>query len=129
MITLKLFVWVAFVAIDVWINYTIIEKNNARPNYLLLNIIRGGAFILYGAFVWDFQAELWYLNVFVFCCTSFWCLFDLSLNIARKKHPLHIGQHSGWIDQFGFKNPGIYYFGKVCALILMVFSIINIYQP
>lgn len=128
MITLKLFVWVAFIAIDVWINYTIIEKNNARPNYLLLNIIRGGAFILYGAFVWDFQAEIWYLNVFVFCCTSFSILFDLALNIARKKHPLHIGQNSGWIDQYGFKNPGIYYFGKVCALVLMIFSLINIYQ-
>lgn len=128
MITLKLFIWVAFIAIDVWINYRIIEVNDARPNYLLLNIIRGGAFILYGAFVWDFQNQVWYWNIFVYSVASFWLLFDLALNIARKK-PLHIGQNSGYIDQFGFKNPGIYYFGKVCALALLTFSIINIYNP
>lgn len=125
--TLKLLLWILYIAIDVWTNYAIIEKMKGRPNYLLMNIIRGGAFILYGAFVWDFQAAIWYLNVFVFCVTSFWLLFDLSLNVARNKHPLYIGAESGFIDRFGVKNQGIYYFAKLCALIILILSIINIY--
>lgn len=129
MITLKLFIWLLYIAVDCWINFTIIEKNDARPNYLLMNIVRGGAFILYGAFVWDFQAEIWYANIFIFCTTSLWILFDLSLNIARKKHPLYIGAESGWIDRWGFKNRGLYYTCKVFVLVILVFAIINIYNP
>lgn len=129
MTTLKLFLWLLYIAADVWTNYVIIEKNNSRPNYLLLNIVRGAAFILYGAFVWDFQAEVWYVNIFLFCVTSFWLCFDLSLNIARKKHPFYIGAESGWIDQWGFKNRGLYYVCKLFALVLLILSVINIYNP
>lgn len=129
MITCKLLLWLVYIGLDVHINYTIIEKNKARPNYLLLNIVRGVAFILWGAFVIDFQYDIFYLNYFLFASTSFWIIFDLSLNIARKKHPLYIGQNSGWIDQFGFRYPGIYYLAKGCALAVLTFSVINIYQP
>lgn len=129
MITFKLFLWLLYIGFDVWTNYTIIEQNRSRPNYLLLNIVRGAAFIVYGSFVWDFQPEIWYANIFIFCTTSFWILFDLSLNIARKKHPLYIGAESGWIDRWGFKNRGLYYICKVFALVIMILSIINIFEP
>lgn len=129
MITLKLLLWAAYVALDVWINFYIIEVNKSRPNYLLMNIWRGAAFILYGAFVWDFQNQVWYWNIFLYSVASFWLLFDLSLNIARKKHPLYIGAESGWIDRFGFKNQGFYYMCKVFALIILVLATINIYNP
>lgn len=127
--TALLLIWVLYIGFDVWVNHRIIEINQARPNYLLLNIMRGGAFILYGAYMWDFQYEIWYFNILVYCTTSFWVLFDLVLNVLRGKHPLYIGMHSGWIDQFGFRHQGIYYLAKVIALVWLVFSVINIYQP
>lgn len=129
MTTLKLFVWLLYIAFDVWINYQIIEVKKVRPNYLFLNITRGGIFILYGAWIWDFQNQVWYWNIFLYSVASFWLLFDLSLNIARKKHPLYIGAESGWIDRFGFKNRGFYYMCKVFAMIILVLATINIYNP
>lgn len=139
MITLKLLIWQLYVSFDVWINYRIIEVNDSRPNYLLMNIVRGTAFIVYGRLIWDASIELTYgWNVFrvteetfymtIYCLTSFWILFDLALNLARRKHPLYIGQHSGWIDQYGFKYPALYYLGKAVALAALIFSIAKIYQ-
>lgn len=128
-ITLKLLVWIAYVAFDVWINYRIIEVNKSRPNYLLMTIFRGVAFIVYGSFVWDFQYELWYLNVFIFCTTFFWITFDITLNLIRGKHWLYIGPESGWIDRWGVKNRDLYYVLKVMTAIVMVLSVINIYNP
>ena len=119
----KLILWVAYIAGDVYYNYYTIEKKGQRPNYLLMNIVRGMAFILYGAFIWDTQYEWRTFFIFLYCVTSFWLLFDLSLNIARKKHPFYIGKESGWIDQYGFKNPGMYYVGKVVALVLLIWSL------
>lgn len=129
MITFRLLLWLFYIAADVWTNYTIIEKNKARPNYLLLFIVRGAAFILYGAFVWNFQYQIWYLNIFIFCVTSFWLLFDIFLNLSRDLSPFHIGKTSGFIDRFGVKEPGVYWCAKVMALILLILSVINIYQP
>lgn len=127
--TLKLFVWLIFIGLDVLYNWYVIEKKHQRPFYLVLNIARGFAFILWGVFIIDFQYDIFYLNYFIFAITSFWLLFDLGINVTRKKHPLYIGMHSGWIDQFGFRHQGIYYLAKVIALVWLVFSIINIYNP
>lgn len=128
MTTIYLLIWVVYIAADVWCNFYIIEQINSRPDYLKLNIIRGVAFVLYGRFVWDLWLDLHSLYIFIFCTTSFWIGFDLALNIARNKHPLYIGQNSGWIDQYGFKYPVIYYLGKLVALFVLTYSIAKIYQ-
>lgn len=128
MTTIYLLIWVVYIAADVWCNFYIIEQINSRPDYLKLNIIRGVAFVLYGRFVWDLWLDLHSLYIFLYCTTSFWLLFDLVLNISRGKHPLYIGQNSGYIDQYGFKNPFLYYVFKVFALAALVFSIAKIYQ-
>jgi hypothetical protein len=139
MTTIQLLLWIFYIALDVWINYRIIEVNDSRPNYLLMNIVRGAAFVVYGRLIWDASIELTYgWDVFrvteetfymtIYCLTSFWILFDLGLNRARNKHPLYIGQNSGWIDQYGFKYPSVYYLGKLCALAALVYSIAKIYQ-
>lgn len=129
MITLKLLVWIFYIGADILLNYRIIEVNKRRPRYLLLNIMRGSAFVLYGRLVWDIKPELWYLNVFLFCATSFWIGFDSVLNLVRGKHIFYIGPDSGLIDQWGFKNRGVYYFAKLCALVVLVLATINIFQP
>jgi hypothetical protein len=129
MITIKLLCWIAYIAVDVWINYHIIEVNKARPNYLLLFIVRGIAFLLWAKFVVGFEYSFYYLNYFIFAVTSFWILLDLSINVARRKHLFYIGPSSGWIDRLGFKYPSVYYVAKVIALVWLVLSIINIYNP
>jgi hypothetical protein len=129
MITLKLLVWIAYISFDVWINYRIIEVNKRRPRYLLLNIMRGSAFVLYGRLVWDMKPEIWYLNVLLFCVTSFWIGFDSVLNLTRGKHMLYIGPQSGWIDKWGVSNPVLYYLCKFFALIILVLATINIFAP
>lgn len=126
-ILLKLLLWFAYIAADIAINYYIIEKRKERPNYLLLNIIRGGAFIVYGAFIWNTQANWYTFYLFVFCVTSFWLMFDLVLNTIRGKHPLYIGPESGWIDRFGVKYNAIYYAGKILAVVALLWSIAKIF--
>jgi hypothetical protein len=129
MTTLKLFVWLLFIAGDVWISFTIIERNRRRPRYLLLNIMRGIAFILWAKFVVGFEYDIFYLNYFVFATCSFWLLFDGALNAARGKHLLYIGATSGWLDRFGIKHQALYYIAKVIAVVGLTFATINIYTP
>jgi hypothetical protein len=129
MITLKLIAWIAYIGLDVWINYVIIEKNKARPNYLLLFIMRGIAFVLWAKFVVGFEYDLFYMNYFVFATCSFWILFDGALNAARGKHLLYIGATSGWLDRFGIKHQALYYIAKMIAVVWLTFATINIYTP
>lgn len=126
--TLKLLLWIAYTGFDVWINYRIIEINKNRPDYLLMNCFRGLALITYLSLIWKFQWTWWHANLILLCLTFFWIAFDLSLNLLRKKHPLYIGAESGWIDQWGFKNRAAYYIAKLVALVVLVWSITNIYN-
>lgn len=128
MITIYLLIWAVYIAADVWCNFYIIEQINSRPDYLKLNIIRGVAFVLYGRFVWDLSLDLHALYILVYCTTSFWLLFDIFLNLSRGKHLLYIGKDSGYIDQYGFKYPAIYYLGKLVALFVLTYSVTKIYQ-
>ena len=128
-IALKLLAWVAYILLDAGANFLTIEINKDRPNYLIMAVIRGIAFVLYGVYLWDFQADWWYFNIFIFCTTSFWLLFDIFLNRLRRKSIFHIGKNSGWIDRFGTRYPAIYWACKVIALVALVWSVANIYQP
>ena len=128
MTTIRILIWLLYIAADVVVNYYIIEEKKSRPNYIILFIARGGAFMLYASLVWGFQYEIWYSNIVLYCLTSFWLVFDLSLNLSRGKHALYIGPTSGWIDRAGIKYTGLYYFCKLAALVFLVLSIINIYM-
>src|SRR5688572_31910825 len=88
MITIKLLLWIAFIASFVaWSVYNIRKGN--RPFYLLENIIKGFAFILYGAYIWDCQYERFTLILAIWCAATWWVLFDAAMGIVLHGNPLY----------------------------------------
>ena len=97
--TICLLVWIVAILAEAYRNYYIIEIKKSRPNYLQSFVMRGMAAILHGV-LFDPQNMGDYWPVLLFQVTSFWLLFDLSLNFLRHKPVLYIGKSSGWIDRF-----------------------------
>jgi len=128
MITLKLLIWILFIAAFVVYNWIVIEKKKSRPFYLLDNIAKGFFFILYGVYVWHTQNDIRTVNLALWCFTSFWLLFDLGLNISRGLSPFYIGKSSGWIDRIGYKYPLGYWALKLLAFITLIQTTVNIYR-
>lgn len=126
-ITLKLLLWIAVIAAFVWFNLWNIKRGN-RPFYLLENIVKGGLFILYGVYVWDTQNDIRTVNLLLWCGTSWWILFDISMGIGLHGRPLYIGKNSGWIDRLGVKYPLGYWLLKAIALYVLIATTINIYR-
>lgn len=124
--TFFLLLWLLPIAANVWA-----DAKGRKPNYLMMFVIRGMAAILHGI-LFDPQNLKDYFPVFVFQVTSFWLLFEIGLNIVRKKPILYYDttEHdSGWIDKFfSFTGREFHFFCKVIALLLIVFSIIVIYS-
>jgi hypothetical protein len=129
MITLKILFW--FVVITGFVLYDYVKiKKGERPFYLVNFLLRGIAFVLYGAFVWDTQYELRTLNLFLFCVASFWVYFDILLGSLLHGNPFYIGPNSGWIDRAGLHNKWTniaYWILKILALYVAVQTCINIY--
>jgi len=126
MITFFLLLWLIPIAANVWA-----DANGRKPIYLVMFILRGMAAILHGV-LFDPHTLQDYFPVFIFQVTSFWLLFEIALNIVRKKPILYYDttEHdSGWIDKF-FSLTGreFHFFCKLLALIILVFSIIIIYS-
>lgn len=112
------YIWLLYILVDVIGNYILIEKLHTRPNYLVLFIIRGTSAILHGILL-DTQPSEW-PELLVFQVTSFYLLFDILLNILRKKPLLYRGKNSGWLDKL--PTP-LYIALKVICLIGMIFVI------
>jgi hypothetical protein len=127
MITLYLILWFVFIGLESYRNYYLIEVKKSRPIYIQSFIGRCMAAILHGV-LFDPQVMADYAPVFFFQLTSFWILFDLSLNYFRKKPLLYMGEKSGWIDRaFIWLNSDAWlFFCKVLSLVVCVFSIIVI---
>lgn len=131
MIILQLSLWLLVIIFFVWLDYYEIVKKHDRPNYLLENIIKGGLFILYGAFIWNTQNDYRTFAIFIYAATSYWILFDILLNSFRHLSPFYIGRKSGWVDRFAYISKTtyvIYWIMKVIAVILCIQSIRYIYN-
>jgi len=130
MITLKLLLWVAFIFGFAYYQYIVIVKRKSRPFYLLDFIFKGFAFIVYGAYIWDMQSDdtIRNLNIFLFCVSSFWLIFDMTMGIILHSDPLYIGETSGWIDKFGVRYKWAYFAIKIGALFTMIQTAINLYK-
>jgi hypothetical protein len=103
MITLKLLLWVLVIAAFVMAGTYQIRKGN-RPFYLLENIFKGIAFILYGVYVWDTQYETFTLILIIWCASTWWVLFDSAMGVILHGNPFYVGKNSGWIDRFHYIN-------------------------
>lgn len=128
MIALYLLLWLVFIAAEVYRNYRIIEINHSRPSYLKSFVVRGMAAIMHGVLFNPVNMHD-YWPVLIYQVTSFWVLFDLSLNWLRQKPMLYMGKQSGLIDKaFNWiGSDGFLFFCKVLAVVVCVFSIIVIY--
>jgi hypothetical protein len=127
MVTLKLLLWLLVIAAFVVGDWYQIKKKHSRPNYLLENILKGIAFILYGAYVFDAQNDMRTVNLLLWCAASWWIFFDISMGVILHGNPFYIGPNSGWIDRLGVKYPIAYWIAKLLALYVLVHTTINFY--
>lgn len=135
MTTLKLLVWLLPISVNIYA-----DRNGAKRNYLIVNILRGMCMILHGAMFIDSYEGYWYYwwPVIVFELTSYWILFDIGVNYfqKRKEFPnswiLYYDKKegdSGWVDRiFKWLGPVAHATAKMIALAAMIFSIILIYK-
>jgi hypothetical protein len=72
------------------------------PNYVVSTIVRGWFFILVGIMV-AVTPET-FLEWLLFTTCSFWVIFDLALNLLRRKKWNYLGENS-FIDGLGLKYP------------------------
>jgi hypothetical protein len=121
---LILFVWIIFILADAFVNFYQIEKVKTVPNYYQSTIIRGMASILHGILA-NSQSLDDFKWLFLFQITSFWLIFDLTLNKLRKKPLFYVGSNS-LIDRFFRKKPvWILVFAKVVAVFVAILSFIK----
>lgn len=112
-------IWLLYILTEVIINWYLIEKKKTEPNYLQLTMIRGIAFILYGVLV-DVKTYTEIIQLFLYCTASFWLLFDIGINLFRRKHIFYLGTNAK-IDNFGRLYPYIYWTIKSTYIILAVY--------
>ena len=139
--TFILLLWLIPIALNVYV-----DRDGRKPNYLQMFVIRGFAAILH-AIILDvvcdvFPDNLWRYNaieliliwmpVFLFQITSFWILFEIFLNIVRKRELFYFDRQendSGWTDQiFDALGNGAHLAAKIVALIICVLSVMAIYN-
>jgi len=132
--TIRLLIWLIPIGANVWA-----DAKGRKPNYLAMFFLRGAAFITYGA-LWPLPTYGWilrWLPIGLYQLTSYWILFELSLNIIynirekEKRSLLYFDQKegdSGWIDRFFKKHPNLHTGAKIASLVIMVISIILVYR-
>lgn len=143
MLALKLLIWLVPIGINIWA-----DRTGRKPNYALTNIIRGMVAFLHWYILVPASAVPWTMTgkelliimipIWLFEVTSFWLIFDIGVNFFQKPYlPFwervfyfdHKEGDSGWTDRF-FKWAGRtwYIVAKIAALIVMVLSIMLLYQ-
>jgi hypothetical protein len=101
-----------------------IEKKKTKPIYIQSFLIRGIAALLHGILMGVENIDEWTPLLF-FQLASFWVIFDLSLNLLRKKSVFHVGE-SNLIDKYIGAIPEIYWTLKAIAFIAMLVLFVGI---
>lgn len=140
MITLKLLIWLLPIAFNVWT-----DRKGRKPDYLVVNILRGCVLIFYLGGIWDVQGgyhlvedfkDNWSLTLF--CFTSYWLLFEAGWNVVNGKlkqlgfwksllYYDTVEKDSGWVDVFFAKYKKLHTPAKLLALLLMIMALTDIY--
>ena len=138
MIILKLLTWLLVIAGNVYA-----DRNRRKPNYLLVNCMRGALMIVHAVFVLpypdyrcDYQCMSWYeplvpyMPIFLFQLTSYWVFFPLALNLVWGEHWLYYDikeKDSGWVDMlFAWAGWKAHLLSKILAFIVMVLCVVVI---
>lgn len=144
MLTIILLLWLIPIAVNVYI-----DREGKKPNYTLVNTLRGMAAILHGLIldlvcgyfpeqmkidpsvysIWELVKM--FAPIFLFQITSYWILFELAYNKVRGREPLYFDRKerdSGITDKiFDALGNGAHLTAKIIALVICVLSIIKIY--
>lgn len=118
--------WLIPIAANVYM-----DRNGRKPNYLAMFCARGFFAIVHAILFNPHNFFDWW-PILLFQVTSFWILFELALNIVRKKPLLYfdtVEHDSGLIDRV-FSKLGITFhaFAKVLCFAVMVLSIAVLYH-
>lgn len=140
MVTFILLLWLIPIAANVYA-----DRNGRKPNYLQMFIIRGMAAIFHAILLdvsvgyfpenlWDYSALdmlLMWMPILLFQTTSFWIVFEISLNIVRGRELFYFDRKerdSGIIDRvFDALGSGAHLLAKIAALVVCILSIVVIY--
>jgi len=135
MILFKLLLWLIPISANVYADYA-----GRKPFYLLMFILRGGVAIIHSTIIlWNVPTSEFYTAtqlfivwspVLIFEITSYWLLFEIALNVLRKKPLLyydHKEKDSGWIDRFFmWAGPTWHTAAKLAALVLFILSTVTL---
>lgn len=95
-------IWLVFIALEVYRNWYIIVKRKKSPDYPMAVLFRiVVSLVLWFAAPWidrDLESDQWWAFP-VFQAFTFWSLFDLFLNRARKEPFWYLGNGS-WLDRW-----------------------------
>ena len=123
--------WLIFVALEIARNYILIVTLQMRPHYGHSALIRFGFAVIFlfkrhpefdplGDVTTIFPATTYAL----FQWTSFYLLFDLTLNLLRGKDWDYQGKNSGMTDSLDKK---MYYLLKAGALVVLILTLLVMY--
>jgi hypothetical protein len=116
-------IWLIIILLEAYRNWHIIEVQKSRPNYLQSFILRGIVAIFHGIYMGVTEPANWY-PVLIFQVSSFWILFDVTLNILRGKSIFYLGDpkkgSSGWLDRLPIS---IYWILKLIVLLTLIWSL------
>lgn len=118
--------WFIFIALEMLRNFTLIKWLEIRPHYGWSRVIRffGWLGFLFYRFPDPASVGFPVLVYTAFQVSSFYLLFDLILNILRKKPIFYRGKNSGELDKLPDTK---YYLLKLGTLIVFILSSIAIY--
>lgn len=126
---LIILLWIVVIVLKSYIDYYQIEKQkkNIRHGFELLLVAIVAFFHQWLSGV--NKIEEWELagTILIFQLSSFYLLFDLSLNLMRGKEIMYVGQTSA-IDKFMWKYPAIHLGTKLFCLVFVVWSVIELYN-
>ncbi len=98
--------WLAIIALEIVRNWYVIERKKQTPDYHTSVIFRFLALLVVNALVAP-NPFFWAFQVF-----SFWVLFDIGLNLVRRKPLFYLGENS-YIDRTSNKSPITVWLAKI----------------
>lgn len=133
--------WLIPILVNVYI-----DRNGKKPNYLIVNTLRGMAAIVHGVLFdlachifpveWShytyWETFLIFLPLIIFWTTSYWIIFEAVLNKVRGKEFFYfdtVEHDSGLIDRlFSVLGERAHFVAKMIALFLCIASMTVIYS-
>lgn len=111
---IALLCWLLIPLVNAFIDAWIIERLKQPIDHLIEYIFRGMVAILYGALIFDAQDGPQGMYVLLYEISSFDLVFELALNLLRRKPWNYLGNTAA-LDRFLSKRRPIYYLLKLIS--------------